>query len=1111
MGYSGISMDTVRVWSIRTALLALMTAALMAVLVIVGTRPASAATCEIGGTPVITVVSQAECDALIALYASTDGPNWNDNTGWTTPTDPCDWYGITCDATGVTNVGLYSNKLSGPIPAAIGGLTNLTHLSLTNNKVSSIPAEIGNLTNLLQLNINMNWGIAPIPAEIGSLTNLTRLDASHDGLSSIPVEIGQLTSLTLLLLSSNQLTAIPVEIGNLTNLTYLQLPRNQLASIPSEIGNFTNLTTLNLSGNQLTSLLPEIGNLDSLTSLDVMSNALSGDVTVAMAGIRDTVTTLGLADGGGGNNCLAVTDPDLAAWLTVQDPGWDECQSTSCTIDGTPVTTFVPQAECDALIAFYTSTDGPNWTNNTGWNTPTDPCGWYGVGCGGYGVQSLSFGWANGIAGPVPAEIGNLSSLTNLYIVNNDLTSIPPEIGNLASLTSLYLDQNELTSIPPEIGNLSNLVGLGFRSNQLTSIPPEIGNLASLKYLFLQYNMLSGDITVAMNGVRDTLATLELADGLAMNNCLTVTDPDLATWLTVQDPGWDDCQSMSCTIDGTSVTTVASQPECDALVAFYTSTDGPNWNDNTGWITATDPCDWHGVTCGLDGVTHLYLSTNNLSGPVPAEIGDLSNLLALGVSYNQVSSLPAEIGDLSSLLGLYLSGTGLSSYPTEIGNLTGLTSLSLSSNHLTSVPPEIWSLTNLTGLSLDRNDLTSISPEIGSLTKLTSLALLFNDLSSIPDELGDLDSLETLYLNYNQLSGDITVPMSGLQDTVTKLYLADDEAHNNCLTVTDSDLADWLTSESSGWDACELVLSDAGSVVLYDPVGGGVSVVDVGAGGGFTPPSVSGVVSGADMVGTAYLGGPDSSVDDILFYSSVSGRFQFASVTAPDGAGHRGLDVFVDVPGTTGWTHVVTGDYNGDGVGDVLFYRARDGLMRFYTTSASGGFVPLTPVMWGTRDWSHLVVGDFNGDGSDDVLWYRARDGLMRFYEVTDAGLFKALTPAYFGTRNWTTIPAGDYDGNGVDDVMFYRGDGVARFYEVDGGVFRALGAMFTPAAGYTQIEGVEFTPATLGVDLAWYHAGVDLLAGTRYDVDGVVNLWDPMSTSSYGDTLIIATGTFPQ
>jgi hypothetical protein len=301
------------------------------------------------------------------------------------------------------------------------------------------------------------------------------------------------------------------------------------------------------------------------------------------------------------------------------------------------------------------------------------------------------------------------------------------------------------------------------------------------------------------------------------------------------------------------------------------------------------------------------------------------------------------------------------------------------------------------------------------------------------------------------------------------------------------------------------------SVVLYDDATSRVFIRDVfETGSGFSSPAHSGVVTASDTVEAAYLGGPIDSVDDLLFYSSSSSRFNFASVSAPNASNRRFLDVFTDVTGSRGWTHVVTGDYNGDGTTDILFYRATDGLMRFYTTSASGSFTPLTPAMYGNVGWTHLVVGDYDRDGSDDVLWYRARDGLMRFYEVTDAGVFRAISPVYHGTRNWTTIPSGDYDGNGSDDLLFYRGDGLARFYEVDSsGTFRALGSVFYPSAGYAQIESAELTPATPGVDLVWYHASNDILLATRYNTNGVANLWNAQSTASEGDNLTIATGVF--
>ena len=44
----------------------------------------------------VTEIPQVECEALVALYQSTNGDNWNDNSGWLMTTTPCSWFGAGC-------------------------------------------------------------------------------------------------------------------------------------------------------------------------------------------------------------------------------------------------------------------------------------------------------------------------------------------------------------------------------------------------------------------------------------------------------------------------------------------------------------------------------------------------------------------------------------------------------------------------------------------------------------------------------------------------------------------------------------------------------------------------------------------------------------------------------------------------------------------------------------------------------------------------------------------------------------------------------------------------------------------------------------------------------
>ncbi|MDD9999135.1 MAG: hypothetical protein OXQ89_15470, partial [Rhodospirillaceae bacterium] len=148
------------------------------------------------------------------------------------------------------------------------------------------------------------------------------------------------------------------------------------------------------------------------------------------------------------------------------------------------------------LVALYNATNGPNWTRRDNWLTDAPIGAWHGVTVSDGRIVSLSL-YDNGLSGPIPPELGNLTRLVHLYLDFNDLTGpIPPELGELKSLEDLYLGSNALSGwIPPELGNLTRLGVLNLEFNTLTGpIPRELGNLPRVRILRLWINQLTGSI-----------------------------------------------------------------------------------------------------------------------------------------------------------------------------------------------------------------------------------------------------------------------------------------------------------------------------------------------------------------------------------------------------------------------------------------------------------------------------------------------------------------------------------------------------------------------------------------------------------------------------------------
>jgi Leucine-rich repeat (LRR) protein len=163
--------------------------------------------------------------------------------------------------------------------------------------------------------------------------------------------------------------------------------------------------------------------------------------------------------------------------------------------DLSPLSTGLHVGDVGVLLSWRARNDvlANRWPNNA---PPTE---WYGVHFDSSAprrVTEIDLG-DTFLSGSIPQELGQLASLKQLFLDNNQLIgSIPKELGQLASLQILRLDFNQLSgSIPKELGQLASLEELWLNNNQLSgSIPKELGQLASLERLWLKNNQLSGSI-----------------------------------------------------------------------------------------------------------------------------------------------------------------------------------------------------------------------------------------------------------------------------------------------------------------------------------------------------------------------------------------------------------------------------------------------------------------------------------------------------------------------------------------------------------------------------------------------------------------------------------------
>ncbi len=216
-------------------------------------------------------------------------------------------------------------------------------------------------------------------------------------------------------------------------------------------------------------------------------------------------------------------------------------------------------------------------------------------------------------------------------------------------------------------------------------------------------------------------------------------------------------------------------------------------------------------------LTELALSANMLSGPIPSSIGNLANTLeGLFLDNNILTSIPAEIGQLSKLIFLELTANALSgALPPEMENMTDLQFLYCSYNNLTSfpkemanmpslveatlqfsnysvpIPPEFGNFQSLEYIYFEGNQIPgTIPPELGNITTLRDLDISDNNLTgNIPKELGNLPNLESLYLYQNNLEGLIPEELGNIS-TLSRLELHENNLQG-CLPSSFQNFCSW--------------------------------------------------------------------------------------------------------------------------------------------------------------------------------------------------------------------------------------------------------------------------------------------------------------------------------
>ncbi|XP_022722224.1 receptor-like protein 12 [Durio zibethinus] len=619
-----------------------------------------------------------------------------------------------CDLRKLETLDISWNALEGILPYCLGNLTSLIELDISYNQFTGSLTPLANLSSLRFISFSTNHfqismpflSLANLPnlkillgdenkmimepnpfhasipkfqLNIISLSNCTTdkglslqppnflyyqydliyVDLSHNNFSgTVPLWLSENNKkLGNLLLLGNSFTGLLLLSQFLNpHMSLIDISNNKLqGQIPTNIcSTFPNLEFLFLSKNAIKGNIPPcLGGMNTLSVLDLSDNHLSGRVPEELI-MRSSLGILRLSN----NNLSGMIVPMMFNTSKLSNLYLDGNNFAGEILDIDVSATDFSHSSLEEIDLSNNSFNGklPRWIGNVSY------------------LKRLALS-NNHFKGSIPMDLCNLYKLEFLELSQNNLSGSIPSCFNTPYLRHVHLKRNKLRGLLPLAFNSSSLVTLDLRGNNLTgNIPKWISTLSALSVLLLKDNHLDGGIPVQLCKLY-SLSIVDLSGNmfsgpipsflgnltLAMNKEKSFVDNSWYIGYTLKD--------LSISINSLGYPKSYMVEEIEFTTKSMSYTYG-------GDI--------------LEYMSGIDLSCNKLTGQIPLELGNLSEIHSLNLSHNNlIGVIPSSFSKLKQIESLDLSYNNLTGrIPVQLVELNFLEVFSVAHNNLSGNIPK---------------------------------------------------------------------------------------------------------------------------------------------------------------------------------------------------------------------------------------------------------------------------------------------------------------------------------------------------------------------------------------------------------------------------------------
>lgn len=252
----------------------------------------------------------------------------------------------------------------------------------------------------------------------------------------------------------------------------------------------------------------------------------------------------------------------------------------------------------------------------------------------------------------IPASVTNLTGLTSASFACNLIKEVPRDFDKLQNLVYLDLSHNKIDRLPVSFGNLLRLKSVDLSFNNLMSLPFEFAKLQNLEILNLSAN--SFNMLPIATCVLNRLSEISFHSNNLLTLQLDKNDKD---------------RFLMQYLEFRGISRESFISRCCAHIERNAYRNRLLEAQSLSYETCLEALDFkmtsfrHGIF-NLSNLLRLCLTSNQIH-MIPKDIERLDRLQCLYLSNNFIQELPKEIVSLRKLINLYLEDNKITSLPVE--------------------------------------------------------------------------------------------------------------------------------------------------------------------------------------------------------------------------------------------------------------------------------------------------------------------------------------------------------------------------------------------------------------------------------------------------------------